>query len=92
MAAGGAFSRYCVRCHHATSQDVLAREYDMTTYSDLISQQRVVPNNALGSILWRRILGLDGLDPMPQGGLFSPDELQAKDEIYQWIVNGAKNN
>lgn len=96
MSPGGAFSRYCVHCHHSNSDDVLAREYDMTTYEDLLLSNRVVPLKPDNSILWWRIRGYDNLNktvsPMPQNGLFDTDGKQAKDDIYDWIIRGAKNN
>lgn len=93
MKKNGAFDRYCVRCHHRSSADVLAREYDMTTYDDLIDRGRVVPGNLDNSVVWRRILGLDGLDPMPQNGLLNLDGGdEAREDIRNWILNGAKNN
>lgn len=93
MRPNGAFDQFCLRCHHKTSADVLGREYDMTTYSDLIDRGRVIPGNLNNSTVWRRVLGLDGLDPMPQGGILNLDGGDAaREDIRQWILNGAKNN
>lgn len=95
MRPGGGFYEYCLRCHHANSADVLAREYDMTTHSDLLNRQRVVPFNALGSLLWGRIEGSwmgMSVERMPQNGLFDPNQVAAKESIFYWIQSGAKNN
>jgi hypothetical protein len=97
MARGGAFERYCIRCHHAPfGLTTPFREYDMTTHSDLISSNRVVPRQPDLSSMWWRIRGYDNQNnsvfPMPQGGLFDTDGIQAKDDIYEWIMSGAKNN
>lgn len=96
MKPGGAFAVHCIKCHHADNQDVVAREYDMTSYSDLISRNRVVPYKPESSILWWRIQGYDNLnnpvEQMPQGGLFDTDDDKSYSDILNWIKSGAKNN
>ncbi|USN48104.1 MAG: hypothetical protein H6626_03170 [Pseudobdellovibrionaceae bacterium] len=93
MKPNGAFDRFCVRCHHRNSADQLGREYDMTTYEDLISLNRFKPGDLDNSKSWRRILGLDGKEPMPKGGILNLDGGDtAREDIRQWILSGAKNN
>lgn len=96
MKPGGAFAVHCLKCHHANNQDVVAREYDMTSYTDLMSRNRVVPSKPESSVLWWRIRGYDNLnnpvEQMPQGGLFDTDDSKSYSDILNWIKSGAKNN
>lgn len=76
------FSRRCAGCHNATSPRV-----NLTTFAGVLS--RVTPGNAAGSVVYRRVSGLQA-PLMPTGGpALSAAELAA---IEGWINAGAMDN
>jgi hypothetical protein len=103
MGPGGAFALNCVGCHFPGNVSTGAVPYDMTTYTSLIADQRVVPGDATDSLVWIRIndppvqngSGVfisNGISAMPLSGVFNPQDPTGKTDIFTWIMGGALNN
>jgi len=75
----------CVGCHNGNEPPDLRDEF---SYDSLLNGY-VVPNDADASILYKSLLGIDGVSLMPPGSQW-PDS--KTDLVKAWINQGAKNN
>ncbi len=75
----------CVSCHNGNEPPNLL---DNVSYSELLSGY-VVPGDADASILYKSLLGIDGVPLMPPGSMWPNDKI---DLVKDWIDQGALNN
>ncbi len=75
----------CTPCHTSGASG----GFSMLSYVNAMRGNRIVPNDADGSLIVRRIEGTSG-DRMPQGGPYLSDEEIGV--IRAWIVDGAPEN
>lgn len=75
----------CVGCHNGNEPPDLR---DNVSYSNLLNGF-VVPNNADGSILYKSLLGINGVSLMPPGSQWPDSKINL---IKNWIDQGALNN
>jgi len=89
------FNSQCVNCHGGEGGLSLAAG---TSYSHLVNVQaqagctslkRVLPNDAVNSVLYKRVAGNSCGSRMPQGGALSASDIAL---IQDWINQGANNN
>lgn len=81
------FNANCVSCHPSVSVPDLT-EGNSYTFLTVTDPALVVPNDADGSELYQRILGIGG-GVMPPSGSLSKTDIKL---IRDWINNGALNN
>jgi len=75
----------CVGCHNGNEPPDLR---DEVSYDNLLNGF-VIPNNAEASILYKSLLGIDGVSLMPPGSQWS----DAKTNLVKaWINQGALDN
>lgn len=75
----------CVGCHNGTEPPNLE---DMVSYNELLNGY-VVPGDADASILYKSLLGIDGVSLMPPGSQWPDTKINA---VKDWINQGALNN
>ncbi len=75
----------CVGCHNGTEPPDLR---DNVSYNELLNGY-VVPGNAEASILYKSLLGIDGISLMPPGAIWPDEKI---DLVKDWINQGALNN
>ena len=75
----------CTGCHKAGGD---APNIQDDSYNNLLDGY-VVPNNAEASILYKSLLGIDGVALMPPGSQWSQTKI---DLVKDWINQGALNN
>ena len=75
----------CVGCHNGTEPPNLE---DMVSYNELLNGY-VVPGDADASILYKSLLGIDGVSLMPPGSQWPDTKINA---VRDWINQGALNN
>ena len=75
----------CVGCHNGTEPPNLE---DMVSYDELLNGY-VVPGDADASILYKSLLGIDGISLMPPGSQWPDAKINA---VRDWINQGALNN
>jgi len=113
MSSGGAFALNCVGCHNPVNVTAGLVPYDMTTYTSLLQNNRVVPNDPNASLVWIRINDApvpdivngqqvtingvpqfisNGVSAMPLNGVFNSEDPTGKNDIFNWISNGALDN
>ena len=73
----------CTGCHGNTPPTLTSN-----SYANLIDGY-VIPNNADGSILYKSLLGTDGVSLMPPGSAWSQTKITL---VKTWINQGALNN
>ena len=75
----------CVGCHNGSEPPNLE---DMVSYDELLNGY-VVPGDADASILYKSLLGIDGVSLMPPGSQWPDAKINA---VKDWIDQGALNN
>lgn len=75
----------CVGCHNGTVPPNLM---DDVSYSELLNGY-VVPEDADSSILYKSLLGIDGIELMPPDAMWPDDKITL---VRNWINQGALNN
>ena len=75
----------CVGCHNGSEPPNLE---DMVSYNELLNDY-VVPGDADASILYKSLLGIDGVSLMPPGSQWPDTKINA---VKDWINQGALNN
>jgi len=75
----------CVGCHRGDEPPDLR---DNVSYDELLNGY-VIPGDPEGSILYKSLLGIDGVSLMPPGAKWPNSKIQA---VYDWIDQGAKDN
>ena len=75
----------CVGCHNGSEPPNLE---DMVSYNELLNGY-VVPGDANASILYKSLLGIDGVSLMPPGSQWPDTKINA---VKDWINQGALNN
>jgi len=75
----------CVGCHNGSEPPNLE---DMVSYAELLNGY-VVPGDADASILYKSLLGIDGVSLMPPGSQWPDTKINA---VKDWINQGALNN
>ncbi len=75
----------CVGCHNGNEPPDLR---DENSYNSLLNGY-VVPNDAEASVLYKSLLGTDGVSLMPPGSKWSESKISL---VKAWIDQGAKNN
>lgn len=75
----------CVSCHNGNEPPNLL---DDVSYDELLNGY-VVPGDADASILYKSLLGIDGVSLMPPGAIWPNDKI---DLVKDWINQGAVNN
>jgi len=75
----------CVGCHNGNEPPDLRDEF---SYDSLLNGY-VIPNNADASILYKSLLGTDGVSLMPPGSKWSDSKI---DLVKACIEQGAKDN
>ena len=75
----------CVGCHKGDEPPDLR---DNVSYNDLINGF-VEPGNSEASILYKSLLGTDGVSLMPPGSKWPDSKINL---VKNWIDQGAKNN
>jgi hypothetical protein len=75
----------CVGCHNGVEPPNLE---DMVSYDELLNGY-VVPGDADASILYKSLLGIDGVSLMPPGSQWPDSKINA---VKDWINQGALNN
>ena len=75
----------CVGCHNGNEPPDLR---DENSYNSLLNGY-VVPNDAEASVLYKSLLGTDGVSLMPPGSKWSESKISL---VKVWIDQGAKNN
>ena len=74
----------CVGCHNGNEPPDLQNN----SYQNLLNGF-VVPNDADASILYKSLLGIDGVSLMPPGSQWSSAKINL---VKDWINQGAQNN
>ncbi len=75
----------CVGCHNGNTPPNFS---DDVSYGELLDGY-VVSGNADASILYKSLLGIDGVSLMPPGSPWSDAKINA---VKDWIDQGAENN
>ena len=75
----------CVGCHNGSEPPDLR---DNVSYNELLNGY-VVPGNADSSILYKSLLGIDGVELMPPGSMLPDEKITL---VRDWINQGALNN
>ena len=75
----------CVGCHNGSEPPNLE---DMVSYDELLNGY-VVPGDAEASVLYKSLLGIDGIPLMPPGSQWPNAKIDA---VRDWINQGALNN
>ncbi len=75
----------CVGCHNGNEPPDLRED---VSYDNLLNGF-VIPNNAEESILYKSLLGLDGVSLMPPGSQWSDAKINL---VKAWINQGALDN
>ena len=75
----------CVACHNGNEPPNLL---DNVSYDELLNGY-VVPGDADASILYKSLLGIDGIPLMPPGAMWPNNRI---DLVKDWINQGALNN
>jgi len=75
----------CVGCHNGNEPPDLR---DENSYNSLLNGY-VVPNDAEASVLYKSLLGTDGVSLMPPGSKWPESKISL---VKAWINQGAKNN
>ncbi len=75
----------CVACHRGDEPPDLR---DNVSYDELLNGY-VVPGDPEASILYKSLLGIDGVSLMPPGSKWPDSKINA---VYNWIDQGAKDN
>jgi len=75
----------CIGCHKAGGD---APNMQDNSYNNLLNGY-VVPGNANTSILYKSLLGIDGVSLMPPGSPWSASKINL---VEEWINQGALNN
>ncbi len=75
----------CVGCHNGNTPPNFS---DDVSYDELLNGY-VVPGDADASILYKSLLGIDGVSLMPPGGQWPDAKINA---VKDWINQGAENN
>ena len=75
----------CVGCHNGNEPPNLE---DMVSYDELLNGY-VVPGDAEASILYKSLLGIDGISLMPPGSQWPDAKINA---VRDWINQGALDN
>lgn len=75
----------CMGCHNGNVAPDLR---DGVSYADLLDGY-VVPNNAEGSVLYKSLLGIDGVSLMPPGSMWPDSKINL---VKAWIDQGALDN
>ncbi|MBT8235144.1 MAG: hypothetical protein KJO04_03040 [Bacteroidia bacterium] len=75
----------CVGCHKGDEPPDLR---DNVSYEDLLNGY-VVPGDAEASILYKSLLGIDGVSLMPPGSKWPDSKINL---VKNWIDQGAKDN
>ncbi|RLD25983.1 MAG: hypothetical protein DRI75_12515 [Bacteroidetes bacterium] len=80
------FNTHCISCHNGTLNPDL-REGNSYNFLTITDPDSVVPNDADGSELYQRLIGVGNIMP-PSGALSNNDVSLVRD----WINQGALNN
>ncbi len=75
----------CVGCHNGNLPPDLRDEF---SYDSLLDGY-VIPNDAEASILYKSLLGIDGVSLMPPGSKWPASKINL---VKAWIDQGAKDN
>ena len=75
----------CVGCHNGSEPPNLE---DTVSYNELLNGY-VIPGDADASILYKSLLGIDGVSLMPPGSQWPDTKINA---VKDWINQGALNN
>lgn len=75
----------CVGCHNGSEPPDLR---DNVSYNEILNGY-VVPSNADASILYKSLLGTDGIELMPPGAMWPDEKINL---VRDWINQGALNN
>jgi hypothetical protein len=75
----------CVGCHNGSVPPNLE---DAVSYDELLNGY-VIPGDSGASILYKSLLGLDGVSLMPPGSQWPDTKINA---VRDWIDQGALNN
>jgi len=75
----------CVGCHNGNEPPDLR---DNVSYEELLNGY-VVPGNAEASILYKSLLGIDGIELMPPGAMWPDNKINL---VRDWINQGALPN
>lgn len=75
----------CIGCHKAGGD---APNMQDNSYNNLLNGY-VVPGNANTSILYKSLLGIDGIQLMPPGSQWPDSKINL---VKEWINQGAQNN
>jgi hypothetical protein len=75
----------CVQCHDGVIPPDLRNN---VSYDELLDGY-VVPGNADESILYKSLLGIDGVELMPPGAIWPDEKITL---VRNWINQGALNN
>ena len=76
----------CDGCHSGNTPPDLR---ESTSYNDLLNNGWVIPSDADSSILYKSLLGVDGVSLMPPGSKWPDTKINL---VKAWINQGAKNN
>lgn len=76
---------HCVGCHNGNEPPDLR---DENSYNSLLNGY-VVPKNADASILFKSLLGVDGVSLMPPGSKWPDEKIKL---VEAWIEQGALDN
>lgn len=74
----------CIGCHKGTTPPNL----ETNSYTNLLNNY-VIAGNAEGSVLYKSLLGTDGISLMPPGSKWPQSKI---DLVKNWIKQGALNN
>jgi len=75
----------CIGCHNGTEPPDLRDEF---SYNELLNGY-VIPNDSEASILYKSLLGTDGVSLMPPGSQWPDSKIEL---VKAWIDQGALDN
>lgn len=80
------FNANCVGCHNGSLKPNLSEGNSYTSIT-VTNPEQIVPNDADGSVLYQRLIGIG--NKMPPGGSLSNKDISL---VKNWINQGAQNN
>lgn len=80
------FNANCVACHNGSLKPNLSEGNSYTSIT-VTNPEHIVPNDADGSVLYQRLIGIGNL--MPPSGSLSNKNISL---VKNWINQGAQNN